>query len=502
MTTTSDLTRPTDATDAEPTSADPTVPGTATRGDPGAARQTPSGRSRSGRTRSGRSRTRPGRSRPGRDATGHPAPEVPHVLTARAVTGVAVLGLATFFAITTELMPVGLLSTMSADLGVDQGRMGLVVTVYALAVALLALPLTFLTARLPRKAVLVATLVGYTLSNVLVATAPSFEVVCAGRVVGGVAHALFFSVASAYATRIVPPRLAGRAIAFVYSGSSLGFVVGVPLATMVGDHLGWRSAAGMVAVASAGLALVALGALPAVRGEASPHLGSVRSWARTGLLAVVLADLLLFAGHYVVYTYVGPYLVGAGLAEGETGPALLLLGATGIVGLLVAGAFVDRAPRVTLLVAVAAMTVALGGLPLVHGSLVGTFVVAGLWVAANGTTGTLFMAAAIRTGGVSPEIAGALVNGASNVGIAGGAAVGAQVLGVADLGALPAVAAVLVAAGFVTVLVARRGFPALGHAQETLSTSNLRTITSGIEVVTSSVPVVGTRTGSVPLPRG
>jgi predicted MFS family arabinose efflux permease len=135
------------------------------------------------------------------------------VLTSKAVVGIAVLGLATFFAITTELMPVGLLGTMSTDLGVTESQMGIVITVYAAAVAILALPLTSFTARLPRKAVLVATLVGYAVSNLMVALAPSFAVVCAGRVVGGIAHALFFSVASAYATRIVPPRLAGRAIA-------------------------------------------------------------------------------------------------------------------------------------------------------------------------------------------------------------------------------------------------------------------------------------------------
>jgi len=414
----------------------------------------------------------------------------PHVLTPSAIVGIVVLGLSTFFAITTELMPVGLLSTMSTDLGVSESRMGIVVTVYALAVALLALPLTWATARVPRKAVLVATLVGYTASNLIVALAPTFAVVCVGRVVGGVAHALFFSVASAYATRIVPPRLAGRAIAFVYSGSSLGFVIGVPVATTVGDQLGWRPAVGAVAVASAVLAVVALAFLPSVRGESYPHIGSVRSWARSGLLAVVVADLLLFTGHYVVYTYVGPYLVTAGLGAGSVGPALLVLGATGVVGLLVAGAFVDRAPRQTLLAAVAVMALALGALPLVHGSLVGTFVVAGVWVAANGTTGTLFMAAAIRTGGVSPDIAGALVNAGSNVGIAAGAALGAQLSGATGLGTLPFAAAVVVAASLVVVALARRGFPLRGHAQEQLSTSSLRTITSSVAAVTQSVRVV------------
>ncbi|MBF4576407.1 MFS transporter [Frondihabitans sp. VKM Ac-2883] len=415
-----------------------------------------------------------------------------HTLTPKAVVGIAVLGLATFFAITTELMPVGLLGPMSADLGVSVSQMGLVVTVYALAVALLALPLTVATSRFPRRAVLIATLGGYAVSNLLIALAPTFAVVCAGRVIGGVAHALFFSVASAYATRIVPPRLAGRAIAFVYSGSSLGFVLGVPLATTVGEHSGWRLAVGGVAVASAVLALVAVAFLPSVRGEAQPHLGSPKSWARSGLLAVGVADLLLFAGHYVVYTYVGPYLEGAGLGHDAIGGALLVLGGTGIIGLLAAGSFVDRAPRQTLLVAVAVMALALAALPFVHGSLVGTFVVAGIWMAANGTTGTLFMAAAIRTGGVSPDIAGALINGASNVGIAAGAAAGGVVYGSAGLGALPLAAAVVLAASFGVVVVARKAFPLHGHAQATLSTTSIPVITTSIQTITTSIPTLVT----------
>jgi len=363
--------------------------------------------------------------------------------------------------------------------------------VYAVAVAALALPLTWATARFPRKAVLVTTLVGYTASNLMVALAPSFGVLLTGRVVGGIAHALFFSVASAYATRIVPPRLAGRAIAFVYSGSSLGFVVGVPLATTVGDQLGWRPAVGAVAVATAVLAVVAALFLPHVQGESSPHVGSVRSWARSGLLAVVVADLMLFAGHYVVYTFIGPYLTGAGLGEDLVGGALLVLGGTGVVGLLAAGAFVDRAPRQTLIVAVAVMIGALAALPFVHGSLVGTFVVAGLWMAANGTTGTLFMAAAIRTGGVSPDIAGALINAGSNVGIAAGAAIGGQVYGMTGLATVPFAAAAIVAISLVVIVAGRRGFPLTGHAQATLSTSSLAVITSSVAVVTTSIPTVG-----------
>jgi predicted MFS family arabinose efflux permease len=430
----------------------------------------------------------------------------PITVTSGSIVGIAVLGLATFFAITTELMPVGLLGTMSADLGVSESTMGIVVTVYAAAVALLALPLTSLTARLPRKTVLVATLVGYTVSNVMIALAPSFAVVCAGRVVGGIAHALFFSVASAYATRIVPPRLAGRAIAFVYSGSSLGFVLGVPIATWVAQSIGWRPAVGAVAVAAAALAVVALLFLPSVSGAASPHIGSPKAWARTGLLSVVIADLLLFAGHYIVYTYIGPYAIDAGLDAHLVSGALLVLGGTGVVGLWLAGMFVDRAPRQTLIAAVAVMAAAFAVLPFVHGSLLGTMVVAGVWMAANGTTGTLFMAAAIRTGGVSPDIAGALVNGASNIGIAGGAAIGGQALSVVGLQFMPFAGAAVLVGSLGVVIAARRGFPVQTHVQEHLSTSSIEAITSSLAVVTTSVPVVSraiqTLTGSVSVVKG
>ncbi|MFZ6992021.1 MFS transporter [Curtobacterium sp. RRHDQ66] len=423
------------------------------------------------------------------------------VLTSKAVVGIAVLGLATFFAITTELMPVGLLGTMSKDLGVTESTMGIVITVYATAVALLALPLTSLTARMPRKTVLVSTLVGYTVSNLMIALAPSFAIVCAGRVVGGIAHALFFSVASAYATRIVPPRLAGRAIAFVYSGSSLGFVIGVPLATGVGQSIGWRPAVGAVAVCAAILAVVALAFLPGVRGTSSPHIGSPKAWARSGLLAVVVADLLLFAGHYIVYTYIGPYAIDAGLASGLVSGALLVLGGTGVIGLWLAGMFVDKAPRQTLIAAVATMAAAFAALPFVHGSLIGTMIVAGVWMAANGTTGTLFMAAAIRTGGVSPDIAGALVNGASNIGIAGGAAIGGQVLGLTGMQTLPFAGAVVLLGSLGVVVAARRGFPLRTTHQEHLSTSSIEAITSSLGVVTTSMPTISraiqTMTGSV-----
>ena len=156
-----------------------------------------------------------------------------------ATGGIVALTVATFLAVTTEMLPVGLLPAIGREIGVSDSVTGLLVTVYALMVAVLAVPLTVWTSRLPRKGLLESTLVAYTLSNVVVAVAPNFAVLAAGRAFGGIAHALFFSVSIGYASRLVRPEHTGRALALVTAGASAGFVLGVPLSTSLGTALGW-----------------------------------------------------------------------------------------------------------------------------------------------------------------------------------------------------------------------------------------------------------------------
>src|SRR5258708_6843207 len=148
-----------------------------------------------------------------------------------AAGGLVALTIATFLAVTTEMLPVGLLPAISDEVGVSDSIAGLLVTVYAVMVAVLAVPLTLSTARFSRKGLLLATLVAYTVSNVVVAVAPNFAVLAAGRAFGGIAHALFFSVSIGYASRLVQSAYTGRALALVTAGASAGFVLGVTLST-------------------------------------------------------------------------------------------------------------------------------------------------------------------------------------------------------------------------------------------------------------------------------
>ncbi|KRC31753.1 transporter [Oerskovia sp. Root22] len=377
-----------------------------------------------------------------------------------AAGGILALMLATFLAVTTELLPVGLLPLMSDELDVTESTAGLLVTVYAFMVAALAVPLTLATVRLPRKGLLLGTLVAYTVSNALVAVAPTFAVVAAGRAVGGIAHALFFSVSIGYGARLVQPLFTGRALALVTAGASAGFVFGVPLSTSLGAAVGWRTAFAVLAgVCALTTVLVAL-LLPAVAGGGGARRDDHGQAARRSRLAVVsTANALVYLGQFSVYTYVSVLLLAAGLSVAGVGPVLLGLGALGLVGTWYAGVSLDRRPRRTVLVVLVTLTLGLCALGLAFPALAPVLVAAVVWGAGFGGVASIFQTAAIRTRGASPDVVGALVNSTANIGIGGGAALGGAVLAGYGVGWLPFVGAVLVLVGLVVVVVARKAFP-------------------------------------------
>ncbi|WP_456826162.1 MFS transporter [Cellulomonas sp. P5_E12] len=373
--------------------------------------------------------------------------------------GLVALTLATFVAITTELVPVGLLPQISTDLAVTESVAGLLVTVYAFMVATLAIPLTLGTRRLPRKGLLLGTLAAYTVSNALVGIAPTFGIVAAGRAVGGIAHALFFSLSIGYASRLVAPQVTGRALALVTAGASAGLVLGVPLSTALGTAVGWRNGFLVLAAACALATVLVATLLPSVSSDDAPHADDTQTDRRRRLGIVSTTNTLTYLAQYVVYTYVSVILLATGLSETSVGPVLLGLGAVGLVGTAYAAASLDRHPRRGTVAVHAGMAVGLLALGLAYPSKVGVLIAAAVWCGSFGAMASVFQTAAIRTRGASPDLIGALVNSTANIGIGGGAALGALVLVGPGLGALPFVGAGLVLASLVVIVVARRAFP-------------------------------------------
>lgn len=375
--------------------------------------------------------------------------------------GLAVLALSVFAAVTTEMAPVGLLPAIGHAFGVTESTAGLLVSLYAVLVATLAVPLALATRRVPGKRLLLAAMSCYAVSNAISALAPSLAVLAAGRAVGGVTHALFFSVFIGYVARLVPPGQTGRALAIASAGASAGFVVGVPLATALGNAAGWRAAfAALAALTAVVLVLVAV-VLPDVRSqedERRPAPGRLRQMA-----AVVGSDTLAFLGQFTLYTYVSTLLLRSGASSGAIGPVLLVFGAFGLIGVWLVGPRLDRHLRGSALVILAVLGAGIAAAGAAFPGLVLVIVAGAVWNGAFGAAPSVYQTAAVRTRATSPEMAGAWVNAASNAGIAGGAALGAVVLGGSGIRTVAWLAAALVTLAIVTVLLARRAFP--GHRE-------------------------------------
>jgi predicted MFS family arabinose efflux permease len=392
----------------------------------------------------------------------------------RAKIGLLVLAFAAFAAVTTEMMPMGLLPDIAASFGTSESQIGVIVSLYALVVAVGAVPVTIATRRLPGKALLFGTAVAYAVSNTISALSLSFEVLAGARLLGGATHALFFSWAIGYATRLVPSHLAGRALALASTGGSAGFIVGVPLATAVGNAVGWRAAFWLlVGVMVCTAALIAF-LLPDVR--ATDDGRRQVTGRKRDLTAVIATNTLTFLGHYCFYTYVTVLLLSSGIPAVWVAPVLLVFGVFGLLGIGVSAPHLDPRPRLsalTIIGIVGAGLVCVGaGVPFALPVLVA----GAIWCGAFGAFPSLMQSAAVRTRAVSPELAGAWVNSTANLGIAIGALIGGAVLDALDIRFVAWVGAAFVLVAMVVVVVGRGAFPSRPPAASFSSSEELRSV--------------------------
>ncbi|MFT7766894.1 MFS transporter [Clavibacter tessellarius] len=391
--------------------------------------------------------------------------------------GILTLAACVFLSVTSETLPTGLLSEMSGDLGVEESRVGLLVSVFAIAVVVSSAPLAALTRRVPRHALLLAVLAVFATSNLLTALAPTFELVVATRVLGGLAHGLFWAVVGAYSAHLVPPALIGRAVALTVGGGSLAFVLGVPLGTAAGQAFGWRAAFAGIGVLTVLGILLTWRFLPAVgRPEreapaASPGAGRVPLRARMagqgvgGVLLVCVTAMVIMIGQYGFYTYVDPFVTRVmGIPEEQLSAMLFGYGIAGAVGLLLAGTLFSRRPQlgvVSGLVAAALGVSALAFAPGMWAVAIPGFL---LWGLAFGAIPSLLQTRMLHAAHPSfRDTASSFYTTAFNVGIGGGALAGGALLDGLGIPALP-VAYLVVMAVSVVLVVGSAGRAARGRS--------------------------------------
>jgi len=359
---------------------------------------------------------------------------------------------------TTEFVIMGLLLQVAGDLGVSIALAGLLISGYALGVTVGAPLITILTRRWPRKTVLIALMIIFTIGNIACAIAPSYGALMGARIVTALAHGTFFGVGSVVATSLVAPERKASAIAIMFTGLTAATLLGVPLGAWIGLALGWRATFWTVAAIGAAAALVLAAFVPAgTRNEETSSLrdeiaGLMRLQVGLGLAMTVLG----YAGVFAVFTYVQPILTRiTGFSEAAVSPILLVFGAGLAIGNLGGGWLADKRLMPTLIgtLGLLALVLALTTFA-VHEKTMAVVFIGLLGAAAFATVAPLQLRVLEKAGGAGQGLASSLNIAAFNLGNALGAWIGGIVIDHGPgLGSLPLVAALVTLAGLVLALV-------------------------------------------------
>ena len=388
---------------------------------------------------------------------------IPATETARfPYAAMLVLATIAFTAITTELLPSGLLPQISAGLNVSEPVAGYLAAAYAAVIVVTVVPAARLLVRVPRHALLVGLVLTFALSNAWVGLAPDFTSAMIARLVGGLAHGLLWTTMAPFVARVVPAAKVGKALAIVFSGNSLGLAIGAPVGTALGGFFGWRAA--FLAMAGFGVVLTVLAffLLPRVHrisGAARPSLR--KAIGQPGVKAVAVAWPLLVLAHFALFTYIAPYIREAALPDYAISLSLTVLGASGLLGIWIAGLTVDSRPRRSLLITTAAIAASMFLLPLAVGNLVLALILMTVWGAGLGAIGIYNQSAILRAGGQYQEAANGLTVLTIQVGITIGALYGSAALVAGGALLVPVAAALPVVAALVITLAGKKhAYPA------------------------------------------
>ncbi|TYB54804.1 MFS transporter [Nonomuraea sp. PA05] len=327
---------------------------------------------------------------------------------------------------TSELLPVGLLTPIGAALDLSEGTTALMVTVPGLVAAVAAPLVTVATARIDRRLVL-ALLIGIVgAANLASAFATSFAVVLLARFLIGVSVGGFWSLAGGIALRLVPERYVTRATAVVFGGVETASVLGVPAGTLVGDLAGWRTAFGAVGV----LGLISLACMvvvmPKVPPERTmtfadlPRVLRAHQAVRVGIAMTFLA----ITGHFTAYTFVRPVLQDDGVADGLISVLLLVFGVAGICGNFLAGALITNRLWQTVCGIGLLLAAAMAALAIGEHDVLSAAVVLVVWGLGYGAVPVTFQTWILNAAPAATEAASSLYVSMFNLSIALGALAG------------------------------------------------------------------------------
>lgn len=363
------------------------------------------------------------------------------------LAGILALAMGGFAIGTTEFAIMGLLPQAVEDLSVDLPAGGVLISAYALGVVVGAPLLAAGLARVDRRTSALWLMGLFILGHVISLLAPTYETMLVARFISGLPHGAYFSAAALAAAHLAGPARRGQAIAWVMTGLSVANLLGVPLATWMGQELGWRSmfvVTGIFGLITLTAVAILVPPIPAPDGTSIRR--ELAGMASPALWKAVIVGITGFAGMFALYTYIVPVMVQVGGMPLSMAPLVMALYGVGmVIGTLRGGAFADRSAVRTLqwslgLVALALAAFSLTApwwmlslIPLVAAALFASALVPSLQV--------LLVDSAPQ----SPQLAGALNHSALNLANAAGAWVGAAVIAAGATLQVPAAAGAVMA---------------------------------------------------------
>ncbi|MFF6519749.1 MFS transporter, partial [Pseudomonas aeruginosa] len=340
------------------------------------------------------------------------------------------LSLTTFAAGLAESILIGILPPLAEDLRVSISLAGQLTTLFSLGFALAAPLLGWLTRRIERRRLLLATLLLFALSNALAALAPGYLGLLLARLGMSACCGLLIVLASLLAAELAAPAQRGRAIGLIFMGISGSLVFGVPLGVQISDWFGWRWIFAGIAVYSLPLCLLLWRYLPQRQaGDLPGREGYLRQLRQPALWLAQLVSILLLGGHFTLFAYFTPYLASmAGIrSPSEISLILLLIGLAALSGGYIGGWLADRlGHRRALRLVPAAFALALAAVPLSLGSI-GFLPVLMVWSAISWMISPVVQSFLLRSDPASGSAGVALNTSAMHLGVGLGAALGGLV---------------------------------------------------------------------------
>lgn len=353
-----------------------------------------------------------------------------------------------------EFMPIGLLTGIASDFGVTESAAGLIISVYAWAVAIISLPIMLLLRRMEYRRMLLLCVSLFAIFQMMSGLSNDYWVLMASRIGVAVAHSIFWSIATPLAVSVVDKGRQRFAVSCVAAGTSIAMIVGLPLGRVIGLAMGWRMTFFLIAAISVAVLLFLVIVFPKVENPGTFTLKRLPEVLRNRtVLGIYIALILIVTGIYTGYSYIEPFLLDfGGMPEGLVTIVLTVYGIAGILGSMLFTRYYGRLRFRFMLFAFAGNALALALLNPSAGMTFAIMAVVAFWGICATCFNVSFQNEMLRA---SPSDATAILmsmfSGLFNVGIASGSMLGGYVTDTVGVGNIGFAGAILAAASTVFV---------------------------------------------------